>query len=300
MFEYFGSILPESLKNEYVDMSGDVRNIFYIVIILTIILVLLIYVLVFLGAVKLKKFIFKRIKKKKGNSITVQFLERAITLAIVVIFVIVPLAGKTFARSLLGSTAVIAAVVGLAANDVIKNMFAGLEISLYKPFDVGSRIMLDDGRAGIVEEMNLRHVVIKLLDTTTLVVPNSKANSAIVTNFSYVESVPRSMELRFPIAYDSDIDLAKQVIRQTICNCPMTLNEDKYDEEDPGSRSVYFLGLKDSSLTMAATVYYPFKYRTEVVMDEIYTSVFKALKENGIEVPYNYLNVTLKEGDKHD
>ena len=58
---------------------------------------------------------------------------------------------------------------------------------------------------------------------------------------------------------------------------------------------VYFLGFKDSSLDMATTVYYKPTTPTEVLKNDINTRVRKALEENGIEIPYNYLNVNLRE-----
>ncbi len=174
-------------------------------------------------------------------------------------------------------------------------MFAGLEISIYKPFDVGSRIMLEDGTVGIVEKLTLRHVVLRLIDTTRVIIPNSKANSSTTINFSYAEDVPRSFDVRFPISYDCDLDKAKEVIRKTICECPLTLNRDKYTITDPNSKSVYFLEIQESALLLGATVYYPHELRTEVVKDEVNTAVFKALKENGIEIPYNYVNVVMNE-----
>ena len=265
-----------------------------IAIVITLITVAL-YVFFVVLMLKLNKRIFKRIEKKKGNSITIQFLQKAVSLGIMVILVVLPLGGQKLAQSLLGSTAVVAVIVGLAANEVLKDMFAGLEISLYKPFDVGSRIMLEDGRAGIVEKMTLRHVVLKLVDTTRLIVPNSKANQGMIVNYSYEDYVPRSFDVRYGIGYNSDINKAKDIIRQTICECPLTLNKDKYKEDDPGSRSVYFLEVTDSALMLGATVYYPHEIRTEVVKDEVNTAVFKALVDNGIEIPYNYVNLVVKK-----
>jgi len=265
-----------------------------IAIVITLITVAL-YVFFVVLMLKLNKRIFKRIEKKKGNSITIQFLQKAVSLGIMVILVVLPLGGQKLAQSLLGSTAVVAVIVGLAANEVLKDMFAGLEISLYKPFDVGSRIMLEDGRAGIVEKMTLRHVVLKLIDTTRLIVPNSKANQGMIVNYSYEDYVPRSFDVRYGIGYNSDIDKAKDIIRKTICECPLTLNKEKYKEDDPGSESVYFLEVTDSALMLGATVYYPHEVRTEVVKDQVNTAVFKALVDHGIEIPYNYVNLVVKK-----
>ena len=271
-----------------------------IIAIITFLLTAAVYILLTYFILKLNKAIFKRIEKKRGNSITLQFLQKAVALLLIAVLVVLPLGGKQLARSLLGSTAVLAVIVGLAANEVLKDMFAGLEISIYKPFDIGSRIMLEDGRAGIVEKLTLRHVVLKLIDTTRVIIPNSKANQSIIVNFSYAEHVPRSFDVRFGIGYNSDIDKAKEIIRQTICDCPLTLNKDKYKEDDPNSRSVYFLEITDSAIILGATIYYPHELRTEVVKDEVNTRIFKALCDNGIEIPYNYVNMIMKKENADD
>ena len=46
---------------------------------------------------------------------------------------------------------------------------------------------------------------------------------------------------------------------------------------------------------MGATVRFPSYVRSEVIKDEINTSVFKALKDGGIEVPYNKIDVNIQE-----
>ena len=277
--------------------GASLEEIFFVVafVLVVVVVMLAVYLFVLRLILKLIKRIFRRFDKNNGNSLTYQFLEKAITLGAVIAFVVIPLGGDRLAESLLGSTAVAAAVVGLAANDVIKDMFAGLQISIYKPFDVGSRIMFEDGRAGIVESMTLRHIVLRLIDTTRIILPNSRANTMIIVNYSYEEHVPRAQDFRFAIGYDSDVDKAKEIIRTTICDSPLTLNRDIYNEEDPSSRSVYFLEIAESALIMGATVYYPSNLRTEVVKDEVNTKVFRALKEAGIEIPYNYMSVVIEK-----
>jgi small conductance mechanosensitive channel len=295
MGDYLRQIVSEGIQEKLQGATAEDVIAMLVFWIIAFLIFILVYALICMIMMKIVKAIFKRIKNKKGNSITIQFMQRAVELALIVVFIILPLGGKKIAQSLLGSTAVIAVVAGLAANEVLKDMFAGLELSIYKPFDVGSRIMLEDGTAGIVEKMTLRHVVVMLLDTTRLIVPNSKANSGMIVNYSYLDTVPRSLELKFPIGYTSDIEKAKEIVRKTICDCPLTLNEDKYKEDEPNSRSVYFLSLGESSLILGATVKFPHEIRTEVVKDEINTQVFKALEENGIEIPYKYMNVIVKK-----
>jgi small conductance mechanosensitive channel len=193
--DFLNSIVPEELAGA----DADVIIIAIIMIILGGILIVAVWVGALIVSLKINKTVFRKMEKKKGSSITLQFLQKVISLVCVLVFIVIPLGGKRFAQSLLGSTAVLAAVIGLAAGDVIKDMFAGLEISIYKPFDVGSRIMLEDGTAGIVEKLTLRHTVLKLIDTTRLVVPNSRVFKALAQNgieipYNYVNVVMREQD----------------------------------------------------------------------------------------------------------
>lgn len=233
MEESIFKVVLDAISSTVGDEPITVQIVTIAIVFAVILVIMAVYILLFLVFMKLNKKIFKKLRAKKGNSITLQFMEKVVAVILAMVFIVIPLGGGKIAQSLLGSTAVIAVVVGLAANEVLKDMFAGLEISIYKPFDVGDRIMLEDGRAGIIEKLTLRHVVISLLDTTRLIIPNSK--------------------------------------------------------------SVYFLKMDESSLIMGATIYYPHGVRTEVVADEVNTRIFKALEENGIEIPYRYLNVVVKE-----
>ena len=61
---------------------------------------------------------------------------------------------------------------------------------------------------------------------------------------------------------------------------------------------VYFFSLSDSALIMEVTVYYEKHFKTELVIDDINTSVREALLKNGIEIPYNYINVISKNKDQ--
>ncbi len=290
------SIISESVSKEVLEfingIPSDIAGGVLLFAIVVGLIALALYIGLFILLMKIKKKLISHLEKKRGKTLTLQFLGHVITVALIVYFIVLPMGGKEIASSLLGSTAVAAAIVGFAAQDAIKDMFAGLLISVYKPFDVGSRIEFEDGTAGVVESMTLRHIVLILLDTTRAVIPNSKANAMKVINYSFGD-VPRSVVFKFPISYDADVEKAKKVIRDTICANPLTLNEDKYDEKEPNSRSVYFLELQNSSLIMGATVRFPANVRSEVLKDEINTSVFKALKENGIEIPYDHLDVIM-------
>ena len=79
--------------------------------------------------------------------------------------------GLNIPTLLLQGSALIVAVVGFAAQPVIINIICGLLISLQKPFEVGDRIIVGED-SGIVEDITLRHTVLRLYDGIRLIIPN--------------------------------------------------------------------------------------------------------------------------------
>jgi len=246
---------------------------------------------------KLNKRIFDRLEKKHGKQLQFQFMERVVAIVLFIIFIVIPLAGDKLSESILGSTAVIAAVVGIAAQDVLKDMFSGLNISIYKPFDVGDRIELEDGTVGVVESITMRHVVLNKIDNLKIVIPNSMLNHTSVLNYSY-NNIPRGIRFSFPVSYDSDIKKTKTVIAEAIKNSPLSVPGLKDNTDEPEYAPVYFFDIKDSALIMSVTVYCQAGLRTEIIKDDIYTRVFEALMANDIEIPYNYMNLVMRSDEK--
>ena len=274
------------------DLPGDLK-----IVALSILVVFVYLACLFICALALRainKKIFRYIVKKRGKKTHIMFLEKAINALIIIVVIIIPLAGDSIGKSILGSAAVLTAVVGFAGQDVIKDMISGFLISVYKPFDIGDRIELEDGTVGIVESITMRHIVIVRMDTLRVVIPNSRINSISVINYSF-GYVDRSNVFRFPVGYDSDVARVKKVISDAVESSPYSLPGKKQKDGSLTYGPVYFIDLADSALIMAVTVYYKPEDPTEIVKDDIYTRVFEALKDAGIEIPYTYTNVVVKK-----
>ncbi len=256
------------------------------------IILLAIYFFLAWICLKISKKIFSSIERRKGKKIHIQFAENLVKLAIIIIFVVIPLGGDKIGHSLLGSAAVLAAVVGFAAQDVIKDILAGMQISIYKPFDLGDRIELEDGTAGVVERITMRHVVLVMVDTVVLMIPNSAINTKTIKNYSY-GYVPRSVQFSFPVDYKTDIKKAKQVIFDAIEESPYSFPGKRAKNGEMIYGPVYFIAINDSSLAMKVTVYYKPETPTEVLKDDINTRVFEALGAAGIKIPYPHTSVDI-------
>ena len=126
--------------------------------------ILLAVCLVAWGLTRLNHRIFHKIQKKKKN-LRLSFFEHVTSIFIVLAVLILTLSAvdgtNSVWQTLLGGTAIISAVLVFAAQDAIKDLLAGLMLSLNHPFELGQYIELENGTNGIVEEMTLRHVVIR-------------------------------------------------------------------------------------------------------------------------------------------
>ena len=238
----------------------------------------------------------KKVSKKliaKCNNINLRFVENVVRFIVIFLAVqwVVMSSDLTepFGRVLFQGTTVIAAIAGFAAQPVIADMICGLMLSVTKPFDIGDRIELEDGRAGIVKDITLRHVTLQEIDTLLLVIPNSKLNGMKITNMSQLRP-KRSVHFRFHVAYDADVDRAMAVIADAVRQSPYTVPQTTDGQYAP----VYFISYGESSLVMATTVYYEPTSRTEVMKSDVNLRVRHALNEAGIEIPYNYVNVVMR------
>ena len=243
--------------------------------------------------------VYNRIEKKRlrdKKNIQIRFTQniiRTLTIVIAIIWVLVSAEATTeIGKVLFQGTAIIGAVAGLAAQPVLGDLFSGIAISFNKPFEIGDRIELDSGLKGIVMDITPRHVIIRTIDTIDVIVPNSKINSSTITNMSHNTKI-RSVHMKFNVAYGTDIDKALNVVREAVIGSEYS--EPEWKNKDYGP--VYFISYADSSLVLATTVYYKPSNATEIVMSDINKRVNDAFNREGIEIPFNYVNVVMRENN---
>ena len=263
---------------------------------LTLVLLVVGAAIVVFVALRLERKVARKVLAR-NNTINLRFVESVVRFVIIFVAVLwVVMSSKVtepLGRVVFQGTAIIGAIAGFAAQPVISDLICGVMISSAKPFDLGDRIELDNGTAGIVKDITLRHVVIQTIDTVKVVIPNSKLNGMLITNLSYHTTI-RSIHFRFNVSYDTDPTQAMAVIRKAVEESPYSI-PGKPGENGGEYGPVYFIQYADSSLVMATTVYFEPVTPSEVVKSDINTRVMKALNENGIEIPYNYINVVMND-----
>ncbi len=85
---------------------------------------------------------------------------------------------------LIAGLGVFGIAVGLGAQDLFKNLIAGILIMSEKRFNPGEWIKVDGVVEGTVEKINFRSTLIRRFDKSPVYVPNSALSDSPLTNFS--------------------------------------------------------------------------------------------------------------------
>lgn len=95
--------------------------------------------------------------------------------------------------SLLTTSALLTAVIGLALQDTLGNMVSGLALQIQRPFEAGDWIQFENDTRSIgqVTEVNWRATTVMTTDLVELIVPNGILAKAMVRNFSRPSRVSR-------------------------------------------------------------------------------------------------------------
>jgi small conductance mechanosensitive channel len=124
--------------------------------------------------------------------------------------------------TLLAGVGVLSVILGLALQDSLGNIAAGIFILLYRPYDV-DEIVQAGGVVGRVKEMGLANTTIVTFDRRRLFVPNKKIWSEVIENRS-AEPLRRT-ESTVRIRYDEDFDATIEYLREVMKKHELVLDD---------------------------------------------------------------------------
>ena len=249
----------------------------------------LLAVLVFLIGVQLIKLIRSIIRKsmKRANVEVgaVQFVDSFIKAAMYIILVLT--IASSFGLDAASIVAVLGSAgvaIGLAVQGSLSNLAGGVLLLILKPFKVGDYIKEDSsGKEGTVTEIQIFYTKLLTFDNQTVILPNgSLANNSLV-NVS--AETHRRMDIKIGISYKADLKKAKDVLLQVLETDEKTSKDkDRLVFVDELAESAVILGVR---CWFAQEDFWSGKWR-------ITENCKLALDEAGIEIPYNQLDVHVK------
>lgn len=178
----------------------------------------------------------------------------------------------SLATAMLAGAGIAGLAIGFAAKDSLANFTSGIFIAIFQPFRVGDSVDFK-GDYGQIEDLTLRHTVIRTWDNRRIIVPNGIMSTEPIINWSI-----REPEITWTVNFDlqkaSDIDRAREVILERAMSHPMVLKDRKI--------CVLLVDAKQSDLRLRLDMVVPGRNVAEAIGCEIREAVMKEFEVEGI------------------
>ncbi len=123
---------------------------------------------------------------------------------------------------ILATSAILSLVLGLALQETLGNLFAGVALQFDKPYEIGDWIEIQSGSQkwiGQVNEISWRATVLIGLSDEILIVPNRVVANSEISNFS-VRTRPIVRSQMFRIGYGSSVKAVKSALLLASASIP--------------------------------------------------------------------------------
>lgn len=175
--------------------------------------------------------------------------------------------------------------IGMALQGSLSNFAGGVLILFLNPFEVGDYIVEDNkGNQGTVEKIDLFYTHLITADNRRIVIPNGTLANTSLTNVSALKI--RRLDLKVGIAYSADLKKAKELLTEILHSREKILKDKDI--------VVFVDNLGESSVDIG--------FRGWVNAEDYWTEKWAILEEvklifdkNGIEIPFNQLDVHVKK-----
>ena len=234
------------------------------------------YVLFFLGASWILRFLLKKMAKplKKGKAVVdiMCSLIKYVAIIVLIFFILKTLGVDTTA--ILAGIGILGLVVGLGAQPLIADVLAGLFIVFEKVFDVGD-IIVADGFRGTVKEIGIR--------TTQIV--DAGGNVKIINNADLKSIINMTNQLSLAVCdigieYGESLERVESILKANLESIKEAIPDIK---EGPYYKGVAELGDSAVIIRFVANCEEGAKYQVERDMNRQFKLLFD---KNNINIPF--------------
>jgi small-conductance mechanosensitive channel len=246
------------------------------------------------------RFFIRSAKKLNVDHTKYNFLKNAVSFlvflaALIVIFVMIPQL-KALGLTLTAGAGIITAIMVFASQQAFSNIISGIFIVIFQPFRVNDHIKIGDLFVGYVEDITLRHTVIRNYENRRIIIPNSVISSETIINSNIVEDkICNYFELG--ISYDSDIDKAIEIIRDEAMKHPNYIDNRSEAERKDNSPEIVIrvIELADWSVNLRAYIWSENSPSGFIMKCDLRKSIKERFDKEGIEIPFPHRTVVFKK-----
>ncbi len=247
--------------------------------------------------VKLVKHLMNRVLREQFEEVGIgdtrfPLMVRLISLLIwiiglFIIITMIPGMQSSF-EGLLVASAAIGIVIGLIVQKPATNIVTGILMAVFRPFKVGDTVTIRDNW-GVIEEITLWHTTVRTFqDNARMVVPNAIMSDEIITNH-HMTDPRRQMWIDIGIAYDADIDRAREIMLEYANAHPVGLHG---RDVEP---LVRLTELGDFALNMRLYCWSKTPGEGYGMACDLREQIKKHFDAEGIEIPFPYTIMVYKK-----
>ncbi len=183
--------------------------------------------------------------------------------------------------------------LGFGLQAIASNFISGVIIIMDKSVSVGDYIEMEDGKSGLVTQLNLRSTSLETFDGKNIIIPNEKFITSAFTNWTHKNSKQR-YRIDFSVAYNTDVRSMVPLIKEAVAQHPQVLSgEERPIEERPDCEIDSF---GDNGINMFV------EFWIEGIDDgknrvggDLYLIILETLQANHIEIPFPQRDVHIKQ-----
>jgi len=195
-------------------------------------------------------------------------------------FAIATLAAISYAGFDITSLAIVAGAlsvgIGFGLQSIVNNFVSGLILLVERPIKVGDWVSLKEGQ-GYVRRIAVRATEIETFDRASLIVPNSELITQTVVNLTHRNLLGR-LTISVRISYLADPDHVIRVLQQVVEKSTLILRHPP--------PSVVLDNLGENAMDFSVRVFLADVNRSLASQTELRASIVKALREEGINIPF--------------
>lgn len=174
--------------------------------------------------------------------------------------------------------------LGFGLQSIASNFISGIILLLERSLSVGDYIEMEDGRKGIIRELNMRSTTLETFDGKDIMVPNEQFITTSFTNWTH-KNLKQRYSLEFQVAYKTDLHFLFDLLREVVSSHPRVISgEDIPIEERPDAE---IAGFGDSGVDILI------EFWMEGIDDgpnrvgaDLLLMIWDVLKEHEIEIPF--------------
>ncbi|MBO0764240.1 MAG: mechanosensitive ion channel family protein [Hyphomicrobiaceae bacterium] len=177
--------------------------------------------------------------------------------------------------------------IGFGLQSIVNNFVSGLILLIERPLKVGDRVVVGD-QQGYVRRISVRATEIETFDRASVIVPNSELIMGRLINWSH-RDWRGAASVRVAVASGCDPDQVIAILTKCAEDHPLVL-----PNPAPGATLESF---GDSALTFNLRISLGDIDKANAVQSDLRIAILKALRDRGIKLPANQLDVTLSDLD---